>query len=58
MIRLTTQKRNEQLTAMKVPGRKNKVTKVIIFIETVSVFVFRAISLISFVICSILSVDL
>lgn len=42
---------------MKVPGKKNKVTSVIIFIETVSVFVLRAISLISFVIISIFLVD-
>lgn len=45
------------LTEMNVPGKKNSVTTVIIFIDTVSVFVFLAISFISFVMFSMLSVD-
>jgi hypothetical protein len=42
---------------MNVPGRKNKVTNVIIFMETVSVLVLRAISLMSLVMISIFLVD-
>lgn len=42
---------------MNVPGRKNRVTRVIIFMETVSVFVFLAMSFISLVMCSIFFVD-
>lgn len=45
------------LTEMNVPGKKNSVTTVIIFIDTVSVFVFLATSFISFVMFSMLSVD-
>lgn len=44
-------------TEINVPGRKNSVTRVMIFIDTVSVLVFRAISFISTVICSMLIVD-
>ena len=44
-------------TEMKVPGRKNNVTSVIIFMETVSVWVLRAMSFISLVIFSMLEVD-
>lgn len=54
---LASQKKKNGLTAMKVPGKKNNVTNVIIFIDTVSVFVLRAISLISLVIFSIFLVD-
>ena len=43
---------------MNVPGRKNNVTSVIIFIETVSVLVLRAILLISWVTFSIFLADL
>lgn len=42
---------------MNVPGKKNNVTSVMIFIETVSVCVFCAISFISVVMCSICCVD-
>ena len=42
---------------MKVPGRKNKVTRVMILIDTVSCLVFCAISCISFVDFSMLLVD-
>ena len=42
---------------MNVPGRKKSVTSVMIFIETVSVLVFRAISFMSLVIYSIFLVD-
>ena len=45
-------------TEIKVPGKKNKVTKVITFIKTVSVFVLRAILCISMVSFSILNVDM
>lgn len=43
---------------MKVPGKKNKVTSVMIFIDTVSVLVSRAIRLMSCVTLSIFLVDL
>ena len=42
---------------MKVPGRKNKVTRVMILIETVSCFVFCAIMCISQVMNSMFSAD-
>ena len=42
---------------MKVPGRKKSITSVMIFIETVSVFVFRASSPISWVRCSMFLFD-
>ncbi len=42
---------------MKVPGRKHSVTKVIILIDTVSCFVFQAISCISRVMASMLLVE-
>ncbi len=42
---------------MKVPGKKNKVTRVMTFIETVSIFVLRAMSFMSFVIVSMLFVE-
>ena len=42
---------------MNVPGKKNSVTRVITFIETVSVFVLSAISFISVAIFSKLSVE-
>ena len=45
------------LTEMKVPGKKNKVTKVITFIETVSVFVLTAMLFMSAAIFSILNVE-
>ena len=45
------------LTEMNVPGKKNNVTTVMIFIDTVSVFVFRAMSFISFVMLSMLRVE-
>ena len=44
-------------TEMKVPGKKNNVTTVMIFIDTVSVFVFNAISFISLVMLSMLRVE-
>jgi hypothetical protein len=47
-----------QLTDIKVPGRKNSVTRVIIFMETVSCFVFLAISCIESVTSSIRSVEI
>ena len=42
---------------MKVPGKKNKVTQVMIFMETVSSFVFAASVCISLVKTSILLAD-
>lgn len=56
--RLTKQMSSRPLTAMNVPGRKNNVTSVMIFIETVSVLVLRAILLISSVTFSIFLADL
>lgn len=44
-------------TDIKVPGRKNKVTSVMTFMETVSIFVLRAMSFISSVIVTILFVE-
>ena len=44
-------------TDIKVPGRKNKVTSVMTFMETVSIFVLRAISFMSSVIVTILFVE-
>lgn len=41
------QLRRDLHTDMKVPGKKKRVTSVMIFIDTVSVFVLRAISFIS-----------
>lgn len=41
-------------TEMNVPGRKKRVTSVITFIETVSIFVLRAMSFISSVIVTML----
>jgi len=49
--------RPERLTEMNVPGKKNKVTSVIIFMETVSCCVFLDISNIASVIFSIRSVE-
>jgi len=43
---------------MNVPGRKNRVTRVIIRIETVSFFVFTAIRCMAFVIASIFPADI
>lgn len=45
------------LTEMKVPGRKNNVTRVMILMETVSSFVLCAMACISRVIASTLSAD-
>ena len=44
-------------TDMKVPGKKNKVTSVMTFIETVSIFVLRAMSFMSSVIVDMLCVE-
>jgi uncharacterized membrane protein len=49
--------RGVRLTEMNVPGRKNRVTRVIIFMETVSCCVFIAISNIASVIFSMRSVE-
>lgn len=43
---------------MNVPGKKNRVATVMTFIETVSIFVFRAISFISVVIEIIFFVEI
>jgi hypothetical protein len=44
-------------TEVNVPGRKNRVTSVMTFIETVSIFVWRAMSFISSVIVQMLFVE-
>jgi hypothetical protein len=49
--------RKMRLTEVNVPGRKNKVTSVMTFIETVSIFVLRAMSFISSVIVHMLFVE-
>lgn len=54
---LTELYRSKEPTEMKVPGKKNNVTSVMIFIDTVSLFVLRAISPISLVRCSMFFVD-
>ena len=43
---------------MNVPGKKKRVTTVMTFIETVSIFVFRAISVISSVIDIMIFVEI
>ncbi len=45
------------LTDIKVPGKKKSVTRVMILMETVSCFVFRAMSCISFVMFSMASAE-
>lgn len=50
--------RKTRPTEMNVPGRKKRVTSVITFIETVSIFVLRAMSFISPVMVTMLLVDL
>ena len=55
--RQLTKNTKRQLTDMKVPGKKNKVTSVMIFMETVSDLVLCATALMSWVRLSILLVD-
>ena len=50
-------KKNMRPTEMNVPGRKNRVTSVMTFIETVSIFVLRAMSFMSSVMVTMLSVE-
>ena len=49
--------REMRLTDMKVPGKKNKVTSVMTFIETVSILVLRAMSFMSSVMVNMLLVE-
>ena len=50
-------KKNMRPTEMNGPGRKNRVTSVMTFIETVSIFVLRAMSFMSSVMVTMLSVE-
>ena len=49
--------RNMRLTEINISERKNRATGMMTFIETVSIFVLRAMSFMSFVMVTMLSVE-